>query len=125
MKKVISTPDGPAAVGPYSQAIEANGFVFVSGQLPILPSEGKIVATDITGQTEQVIKNIIAILKAADCSLDNVVKNTVFLSEISNFAAMNEVYKQYFKQDYPARSAFAIKDLPLGALVEIETIAVK
>jgi 2-iminobutanoate/2-iminopropanoate deaminase len=125
MKKVIFTSEGPAAVGPYSQAIEANGFVFVSGQLPIVPSEGKIIATDITGQTEQVIQNITAILKAADCTLDNIVKNTVFLSEISNFAAMNEVYKKHFKQDYPARSAFAIKDLPLGALVEIESIAAK
>jgi len=125
MKKIISSPDAPAAIGPYSHAVEANGFVFVSGQLPILPSAGKIVATDITGQTDQVIKNVIAILKAADCTLDNVVKNTVFLSDISNFAAMNEVYKQYFKVDCPARSAFAIKDLPLGALVEIETIAAK
>jgi len=125
MKKIISSPDAPAAIGPYSHAVEANGFVFVSGQLPILPSAGKIVATDITGQTDQVIKNVIAILKAADCTLDNVVKNTVFLSDISNFASMNEVYKQYFKVDCPARSAFAIKDLPLGALVEIETIAAK
>ncbi|MPN46752.1 2-iminobutanoate/2-iminopropanoate deaminase [bioreactor metagenome] len=112
-------------MGPYSQAIEANGFVFVSGQLPINPAVGKIEATDITGQTDQVLKNVSAILAAAGCALDDVVKNTVFLSDISNFAAMNEVYKQYFKSDYPARSAFAIRDLPLGALVEIETIAAK
>lgn len=125
MKKIISSPDAPAAIGPYSHAVEANGFVFVSGQLPILPSAGKIVATDITGQTDQVIKNIMAILKAADCTLENIVKNTVFLADISYFAAMNEVYKQYFKADCPARSAFAIKDLPLGSLVEIETIAAK
>jgi 2-iminobutanoate/2-iminopropanoate deaminase len=125
MKRIISSPDAPAAIGPYSHAVEANGFVFVSGQLPILPSAGKIVATDVTGQTDQVIKNIMAILNAAGCTLENVVKNTVFLADISYFAAMNEVYKQYFKEDCPARSAFAIKDLPLGALVEIETIAAK
>lgn len=125
MKKIISTPNAPAAVGPYSQAIEANGFVFVSGQLPINPEIGKIEATNITTQTDQVMKNVSAILAAAGCTMNDVVKNTVFLSDISNFAAMNEVYKQYFKQDYPARSAFAIKDLPLGALVEMESIAVK
>jgi 2-iminobutanoate/2-iminopropanoate deaminase len=125
MKRIISSPDAPAAIGPYSHAVEANGFVFVSGQLPILPSAGKIVATDVTGQTDQVIKNIMAILNAAGYTLENVVKNTVFLADISYFAAMNEVYKQYFKEDCPARSAFAIKDLPLGALVEIETIAAK
>ena len=125
MKQIISTPNAPAAVGPYSQAIEANGFVFVSGQLPINPAIGKIEATDITTQTDQVLKNVSAILAAAGCTLDDLVKNTVFLSDISNFAAMNEVYKQYFKQDCPARSAFAIKDLPLGALVEMEAIAVK
>jgi 2-iminobutanoate/2-iminopropanoate deaminase len=125
MKKIIATPDAPQAIGPYSQGIEANGFVFASGQVPINPATGKIEATDITGQTHQVLKNVTAILKAAGCTLDDVVKNTVFLSDISNFASMNEVYKQYFLTDFPARSAFAVKDLPLGALVEIETIAVK
>lgn len=125
MKKVISTPNAPQAIGPYSQAIEANGFLFISGQIPINPASGKIEVTDITGQTTQVLQNMKAILTAAGCSLDNVVKTTVFLSDISNFAAMNEVYKQYFSTECPARSAFAVKDLPLGALVEIETIAVK
>lgn len=125
MKKVIVTPDAPQAIGPYSQGIEANGFVFVSGQIPINPLSGKVEATDITEQTEQVLKNMKAVLAAAGCTLDNVVKTTVFLSDISNFAAMNEVYKQHFTTECPARSAFAVRDLPLGVLVEIETIAVK
>jgi len=125
MKKVIATSGAPKAIGPYSQGIEANGFVFVSGQIPINPETGKIEVTDITGQTNQVLKNVTAVLAAAGCTLENVVKTTVFLSDISNFAAMNEVYKQYFTADCPARSAFAVKDLPLGALVEIETIAAK
>lgn len=125
MKKIISTPNAPAAIGPYSQGIEVNGMLFTSGQLPINPASGKIEAEDITGQTDQVIKNIRAILEAGGYTLEDAVKNTVFLSDISNFAAMNEVYKKYFISDYPARSAFAIKDLPMGALVEIETIAAK
>lgn len=125
MKKVIATPDAPQAIGPYSQAIEANGFVFSSGQIPINPATGKIESTDIASQTGQCLKNVNAILTAAGCSLSDVVKITVFLSDISNFAAMNEVYKQFFATDCPARSAFAVKDLPLGALVEIEAIAAK
>jgi 2-iminobutanoate/2-iminopropanoate deaminase len=125
MKRIISTPHAPAAVGPYSQAVEVNDTLYISGQLPINPVTAKIEATDITGQTDQVFKNIIAILKAAGYSMDDVVKNRVYLSDISNFAAMNEVYKQYFKSDFPARAAFAVKDLPMGALVEIETVAVK
>jgi 2-iminobutanoate/2-iminopropanoate deaminase len=125
MKKIISTSDAPAAIGPYSQAIEANNMLFTSGQLPINPASGKIEATDISGQTDQALKNLSNILKAAGYSLGNIVKNTVYLSDIANFAAMNEVYKQYFKSDFPARSAFAVKDLPLGALVEIESIAAK
>ena len=125
MKKIISSSDAPKAIGPYSQGIEANGFVFISGQLPINPDTGKIEATDITGQTYQVMKNVKAILAAAGCTMEDVVKNTVFLSDISNFAAMNEVYKIYFITDFPARSSFAVKDLPMGALVEMETIASK
>lgn len=125
MKRIISTTNAPAAIGPYSQGIEVNGMLFTSGQLPINPASGKIEATDITGQTDQVIRNIRAILEAGGYTLADAVKNTVFLSDISNFAAMNEVYKKYFLGDYPARSAFAIKDLPMGALVEIETIAAK
>ena len=123
MKQVIVTTNAPKAIGPYSQAIKANGFVFVSGQLPINPATSTIEATDITGQTDQALKNLKAILAEAGCSLNDVVKNTVFLTDISNFAGMNEVYKQYFKEECPARSAFAVKDLPLGALVEIESIA--
>ncbi len=123
MKKVIVTTEAPKAIGPYSQAIKANGFVFVSGQLPINPTTGTIEATDAAGQTDQSLKNLKAILAEAGCTLNDVVKNTVFLSDISNFAAMNEVYKQYFTENFPARSAFAVKDLPLGALVEIESIA--
>lgn len=125
MKRIISTPLAPAAVGPYSQAVEVNDTLYISGQLPINPVTAKIEATDIAGQTDQVFKNITAILKAAEYSMDDVVKNRVYLSDISNFAAMNEVYKQYFKSDFPARAAFAVKDLPMGALVEIETVAVK
>lgn len=125
MKRIISTPNAPAAVGPYSQAVEANGTLYVSGQLPINPAVGKIEAIDITAQTDQVMKNVSAILNAAGYTLQDIVKNTVFLSDIGNFAAMNEVYKKYFVSDYPARAAFAVKDLPLGALVEMESIAVK
>ncbi len=125
MKRIISTPNAPAAVGPYSQAVEANNTLYISGQLPINPATATIEASDIAGQTDQVFKNIIAILQAAGYTLDDVVKNRVYLSDISNFAAMNEVYKQYFQSDFPARAAFAAKDLPMGALVEIETVAVK
>lgn len=125
MKRIISTPNAPAAVGPYSQAVEVNNTLYISGQLPINPTTATIEATDIAGQTDQVFKNITAILQAAGYTLDDVVKNRVYLSDISNFAAMNEVYKQYFKSDFPARAAFAVKDLPLGALVEIETVADK
>jgi 2-iminobutanoate/2-iminopropanoate deaminase len=125
MKKIINTTNAPAAIGPYSQAIEANGTLYISGQLPINPVVGKIEATEITLQTEQVFANILAILSEAGYTFADVVKSTVFLSDISNFAGMNEVYKKYYQSECPARSAFAVKDLPLGALVEIETIAVK
>lgn len=125
MKRIISTPNAPAAIGPYSQAVEANGTLYISGQLPINPAVGKIEATDVTGQTEQVFKNIEAILKEAGYTFLDVVKSTVFLSDIANFGGMNEVYKKYYASECPARSAFAVKDLPMGALVEIETIAVK
>lgn len=125
MKKIISTSNAPAAIGPYSQAVEANGTLYVSGQLPVNPSTGKIESTDVKSQAEQVFKNIEAILHEAGYVFLDVVKSTVFLSDISYFAEMNEVYKKYYQTDCPARSAFAVKDLPLGALVEIETIAVK
>ena len=125
MKKVINTPKAPAAIGPYSQAIEANGTLYVSGQIPINPATGKIEATDISGQTEQVFENINAILQEAGYVFGDVVKSTVYLSDMADFAGMNEVYKKYYLNEYPARAAFAVKALPLGSLVEIETIAVK
>lgn len=125
MKKIINTPNAPAAIGPYSQAVEANGTLYISGQIPINPAVGKIEATDITAQTEQVFANINAILIEAGYSFADVVKSTVFIADIADFAAMNEVYKKYYQTECPARSAFAVKALPLGSLIEIETIAVK
>ena len=125
MKKIINTTNAPAAIGPYSQAVEANGTLYISGQLPINPSVGKIEAADITSQTEQVFANISAILKESGYSFNDVVKSTVFLSDIADFGGMNEVYKKYYQTECPARSAFAVKALPLGSLVEIETIAAK
>ena len=125
MKRIINTKNAPAAIGPYSQAVEANGTLYISGQLPVNPASGKIETTDVTEQTEWVFKNIKAILDEAEYSLESVVKHTVFLSDMSLFGAMNEVYKTVYQTDCPARSTFAVKELPLGALVEIETIAVK
>jgi 2-iminobutanoate/2-iminopropanoate deaminase len=125
MKRIINTPHAPAAIGPYSQAIEANGTLYISGQLPINPVVGKIEASEITSQAEQVFANISAILTEAGYTFADVVKSTVFLSDIADFAGMNEVYKKFYQTECPARSAFAVKALPLGALVEIETIAVK
>ena len=125
MKRIISTPNAPAAIGPYSQAVEANGTLYISGQIPINPAVGKIEVTDITAQTEQVFANIKAILDEAGYGFADVVKSTVLLANISDFAAMNAVYAKYYTTDCPARAAFAVMDLPLGALVEIETIAVK
>ncbi len=125
MKRIISTPNAPAAIGPYSQAVEAGGTLYVSGQIPINPATGKVESDNVPGQTEQVFKNIEAILKEAGYDFSDVVKHTVFLADIAGFAEMNEIYKKYYKSDCPARSAFAVRDLPLGVLVEIETIAVK
>lgn len=125
MKKIISTDKAPAAIGPYSQAVEANGMLFVSGQIPINPAVGKIEAEDVTGQAHQVFKNIEAILSEAGYNFADVVKTTVFIADMSLFPELNEVYKQYYQIDCPARSTIAVKGLPLGALVEIETIAVK
>ena len=125
MKKIINTVNAPAAIGPYSQAVEANGTLYISGQIPINPKTGKIEAEEIYSQTVQVFENIEAILTEAGYTFADVVKSTVFLSDIADFAGMNEVYKKYYQTECPARSAFAVKALPLGALVEIETIAVK
>ena len=126
MKKVIATAKAPSAIGPYSQGIAASGkMVFVSGQIPIDPATGAFAADDIKGQTEQSLKNVGAILAEAGCSYEDVVKTTVLLADIADFGPMNEVYAKYFTGDCPARAAFAVKDLPKGALVEIEAIAVK
>ena len=123
MKKVIFTEKAPAAIGPYSQAIEANGMVFVSGQLPVDPATGEFVPGGVTEQTTQSFENIKHILEEAGLTTANIVKTTVFLADMALFADMNAVYAKYFEGDYPARSAVAVKALPNGALVEIECIA--
>ena len=125
MKRIIATENAPKAVAAYSQAVEMNGTLFISGQVPLDPVTGKLVDGGIEEQTLQVMKNIGAILEAAGYSYSDVVKSTCFLSDIANFKAMNDVYAQFYTENRPARSAFAVKDLPLDALVEIETIAMK
>ncbi len=119
--KVLATDKAPGAIGPYSQGFVVNGFVFTSGQIPVDPATGE-VPEGIAAQTEQACKNVGAILEAAGCSFDNVVKTTCFLAEIADFAAFNEVYAKFFTSK-PARSCFAVKDLPKGVLCEIECIA--
>jgi len=125
MKKVIQTEKAPKAIGPYSQAVEVNGMLFISGQIPIDPATGKFVEGGIREQTERVLLNIGEILKQAGYDFSHVVKSTCLLADMSDFAVMNEVYGKYYSANPPARAAFAVKALPLGALVEIETIAVK
>ncbi len=125
MKKIIHTPQAPAAIGPYSQAVEVKGMLFISGQVAINPETGKVVDGGITEQTDQVMKNIGAILKAAGYDFSDVIKSTCLLSNMTDFAAMNAVYAKYYPENPPARAAFAVKELPMGVLVEIETIAVK
>ena len=126
MKKVIATAKAPSAIGPYSQGIAASGqILFVSGQIPIDPATGAFAAEDIQGQTEQSLKNVGAILAEAGFGFEDVVKTTVLLADIADFGPMNEVYATFFSGDCPARAAFAVKDLPKGARVEIEAIAVK
>lgn len=124
-KTVISTQNAPAAIGPYSQGIEANGMVFVSGQLPIDPATGDFAGIDISAQAEQSLKNVQSVLAEAGLTLANVVKSTVFLKDIKDFAAMNEVYARFFTEGCPARSAVQAAALPKDALVEIEVIAVR
>ena len=121
--KAIQTNNAPAAIGPYSQAIEVNGFIFASGQIPIDPATGEFVKGGIKEQTRQSLLNAKSILIAAGTDLNHVVKTTVFLSDMANFTAMNEVYSTFFEQPFPARSAVAVKDLPKGALVEVEVLA--
>ena len=125
MKKVIFTEKAPAAIGPYSQAIEANGMVFLSGQIPVNPATGEFVEGGIKEQTVQVFENIKNVWATAGLTTANSVKTTVFLADMSLFADMNAVYASYFESDFPARSAVAVKALPKGALVEIECIAIK
>jgi len=125
MKMIISTDHAPKAIGPYSQAIETNGMLFVSGQIPLDPESGKIVEGGIEEQTEQVMKNIGAILTAAGYSYADVVKSTCLLADMKDFAGMNKVYARYYPSEPPARAAFAVKELPMQVLVEIETIAAK
>ena len=124
MKKVISTTNAPAAIGPYSQAIEANGFVFASGQIPVNPATGE-VAEGIEGQAEQVMKNMKNLLEAAGTSMENVVKTTVFIQSMDDFATNNGIYSKYFEKDCPARSCVEVAKLPKGVLLEMEAIAVK
>jgi 2-iminobutanoate/2-iminopropanoate deaminase len=123
MKKVIQTQTAPAAIGPYSQAISANGFLFVSGQIPMDPQANRLVEGDIVAQTQQVLKNVQAILEAAGSSMAKVVKTTVFLSDLSDFARMNEVYATYWAAEPPARATVQVARLPRDVRVEIEVIA--
>lgn len=123
MRDVISTPNAPKAIGPYSQAIRANGFVFVSGQVAFDPATQQIIDGDIAAQTDRVLKNLSAILSAAGTSLDKVIRSTVFLKNMGDFAAMNEVYGKYFTAAPPARSTVEVARLPRDVLVEIDVIA--
>ncbi|MDD6023141.1 MAG: RidA family protein [Oscillospiraceae bacterium] len=125
MNEIIATPKAPAAIGPYSQGVKAGGTLYVSGQLPIDPATGAFAAEDIAGQTRQSLTNIGAILAQAGYGYEDVVKVTVLLADIADFGPMNEVYAEFFKENCPARAAFAVKDLPKGALVEIEAVAYK
>ena len=125
MKRIISTENAPQSIGPYSQAVEVNGTLYISGQVPLNPETMKVVAGGIKEQTLQVMKNVGAILEAAGYSYSDVVKSTCLLSDMENFAAMNEIYGKYYTSEQPARAAFAVKELPLSVLVEIETVAVK
>jgi 2-iminobutanoate/2-iminopropanoate deaminase len=122
-KEIIQTQHAPAAVGPYSQAVRVGQFVYTAGQIPLDPASGKMVDDDITVQSERALRNLEAVLAAAGGSLSNVVKTTVFLQDIAEFAAMNAVYAQFFSQNPPARSAVQVAALPLGARVEIEAVA--
>lgn len=124
MKEIISTEKAPGAIGPYSQAIKTGGFVFCSGQIPIDPATGEFVSNDVAEQTEQVLKNLTAVLEAAGAGLGSVVKTTVFLADMNDFVAMNEVYARFFDENKPARATVQAARLPRDARVEIECIAV-
>ena len=124
-KKVVLTKDAPQPIGPYSQAIKAGGFVFASGQIVLDPATGKLIEGDIKAQTERVLKNLTAVLAAAGSSMDRVVRTTVFLRNISDFPAMNEVYGQFFKNEPPSRSTVGVAALPRDALLEIDVVALQ
>lgn len=123
MKRVIATPEAPAAVGPYSQAIAVGNLLFCAGQIPLDPATGELVEADVALQTERVCQNIAAVLRANQMSFANVVKTTVFLTDMASFGAMNSVYARYFHEPFPARSTVAVAGLPRGAQVEIEVVA--
>ena len=125
MKTVISTKEAPAAIGPYSQAVEAGGLIFISGQLPVDPATGARETADTALQTSAVIRNIEAILRSRGLSLDNVIKTTVFMTDLGEFTKMNEVYARFFTANPPARATVEVKALPKAALVEIEAIAIR
>lgn len=124
MKNVISTDKAPAAIGPYSQAIEVNGMVFTSGQIPVNPATGEIAAT-VEEQAEQALKNVAAVLAAAGTGMENVIKTTVFIKEMNDFAKINEIYAKFFTGAYPARSCVEVARLPKDVLIEVEAIATK
>ena len=123
MKKMISTNEAPGAIGPYSQAVRSGSFLFCSGQIPLDPKSGEIVSGDVATQTRRVLDNIAAVLRADGLSFDNVVKTTIFLTDLGDFQTVNEVYGSYFKQDPPARSTVQVSALPKGAKIEIDAIA--
>jgi 2-iminobutanoate/2-iminopropanoate deaminase len=123
MKKIISTNEAPSAIGPYSQAVRSGSFLFCSGQIPLDPKSGQIVSGDIAAQTRRVLDNIAAVLRAEGFTFDNVVKTTIFLTDLGDFQTVNEVYSSYFKQGPPARSTVQVSALPKGAKIEIEAIA--
>ncbi len=125
MRKIIKTDQAPAAVGTYSQGISLDGMVFTSGQIPMNPETGKIAEGEFADRVHQVMKNIIGVLEAGGSSLDNVIKFTVFMTDLSQFSILNEVFSQYFETDPPARSAVEVAGLPLGVDVEIEAVALK
>lgn len=125
MKKIIQTDQAPAAIGPYSQAVEKDGMLFISGQIPVNPANGKVVDGGIKEQTRQVMENMGAVLKKAGYGYEHVIKCTCLLTDMGNFAAMNQIYGEYFNQTPPARAAFAVVELPMKVLVEIECVASK
>lgn len=125
MKKIVETKNAPKAIGPYSQAVEKNGMLFLSGQIPLNPLTGEVVGNTVELQAKQIFENISAVLRAANYSFSDIVKTTVFLTNMNDFSVVNTVYASYFDENFPARSAVAVTALPKGVLVEIEAIAIK